>query len=369
MQQIVANLSSHSRALYLSCVAVQSHLSDLAESSILNHYSDALVQYQSELETQTQQHIVATMAAGALLCTFGVSFLHAPSAFVPPCSAARLQRSQILRDTRWTMHLKGLSSFFVSHWSAQSAQRLEDPWLIHIIEVLAVMDMPTFVVGRTSPCLNLWTRYRLQRPSDEKRIYEDGDVEDISGLPRSLLDLISSIERAHKDDTKERLWAWKGHSGTFQQCHLWESYRFAAILRSDERHPDVTVPMSDHQDQAADDNVRARELATCRLLASLDALFTGLDDPQSHHLLMSNSVLYPLFAAGVATMASPKYTAWKSLVQTWVQRLSRENPRDNSRTVRLFLEAYGRKVEGRGNDAAVNVESVAIESDKEIALF
>ena len=75
LQETLFKFSDRSYALFLACVAVQAHLSGLAEEDILHHHNEALVNYQSELEYQVQPAVVGTMTAGALLCTFGVSYL------------------------------------------------------------------------------------------------------------------------------------------------------------------------------------------------------------------------------------------------------------------------------------------------------
>lgn len=255
----------------------------------------------------------------------------------------------------WTMHLKGLSSLFASHWELRPRQRL-DPLLIHVIEVLSLMDMPTFVVGRQSPCLDLWKTYRLNRPPDEERMYDDADIEETCGIPRSLLDLICNIENIN---TKQQLWHWKGHAGNVQQCHLWEAYRFAAILRAEG---------SQWVDHLSSSTGEASELAMCRLMASLDALFAGLDLPQYHHLLIWNSVLYPLFVARVASIVSPNFGRWGLQAHDWFETLASKQHMGNARTVKAFLGTFKARFESE-NLTVLDLESMATEDGKELTLL
>lgn len=254
------------------------------------------------------------------------------------------------------MHLDGLSTLIDYHWRSQSPATI-DPLVVHITEVMCIMDLPTFVVGRRTSSLNLWKRYRLERSPNEQRMFDDGDVETTSGVPRSLLDLISCLDESN---IQARLWAWRGHVGEIEQCHLWEAYRFAALLNAAKFHP--TTENRTHQNPADG-------LIILRLMAALDAVFGGSDWPKADYLLTANALLYPLFWAGVATAQSVSFARNYSQVKLWLKGLStKQLPRSNTRLVSSLLDDYERVV-AADESYTLDPDRVAFEQKREIVLL
>ena len=61
----------------------------------------------------------------------------------------------------------------------------------HLMEVMGVMDMPVFVIGRRTPHLGVWREHRQSMAANiNSNKYK---VEAVSGLPHSLLDLYAGI--------------------------------------------------------------------------------------------------------------------------------------------------------------------------------
>ena len=80
----------------------------------------------------------------------------------------------------WTMHLGGMHRILLDG-GLENLRKQETPFRRHLLEVLGVMDLPTFTVGRRTPYIGIWYRYCRD---------EEG-IELVTGLPRSLLDIFS----------------------------------------------------------------------------------------------------------------------------------------------------------------------------------
>jgi hypothetical protein len=176
---------------------------------------------------------------------------------------------------------------------------------IHLLEVMGVMDMPTFTIGRTAS-LGFWRQYCRDRATSQHNS-DDDDVEVVSGLPRSLLDLISCIGEGA---TEEDFWNWPGSPGSLLQHQLWEAYRLAGMLAI--RH-DHLLPVSDRDGAfvRSAGQVRHKEgkacsftppktsIITSRIVGHLDALCRALMQPEKHGSLILNALKYPVFMAGL----------------------------------------------------------------------
>ena len=100
------------------------------------------------------------------------------------------------------------------------------------METISVLDFPNFVLGRMSPSRGLWVRFRKLQATWDHRY--DGGVEPVTGLPRTLLDLLTSDPLENDDNSQTReelLWNWFGETGAeLWQCQLWDCYKYAGIL-------------------------------------------------------------------------------------------------------------------------------------------
>lgn len=163
----------------------------------------------------------------------------------------------------------------------------------HLMEVMGVMDMPVFIIGRRTPHLNVWRQHR-QCMADQG-YYNKSNVEVVSGLPHSLLDLFAGIGH---DTTELDLWNWSGQKGTTLQCQLWESHRLAGILsvrRSQRRSGSFTAEMPRNQPQLPNN-----EILVLRILSSVEAIITGYNvASEKSEYLVINAISYPLIAAGL----------------------------------------------------------------------
>jgi hypothetical protein len=87
-----------------------------------------------------------------------------------------------------------------------------------ILTMLASFDIPAYILNRKTPYHRLWAQYNLDRPG----------IEDESGLPCSLVDLLAQL-----DDVKTigALFKWEAPTGELAQSYSWDATRYAAIIR------------------------------------------------------------------------------------------------------------------------------------------
>ena len=166
--------------------------------------------------------------------------------------------------------------------SGGELSRFADLKLQFPVEVMAIMDLPTFVRGRHTTTLGIWSRFR-----EAQRRLLGGKalgVEVVSGIPRSLLDIFATIE----DESAEAAFlSWSGEVGEVPHCHLWDAYRLAGVLvgrrlRRKQRGGKLRDPPSPTVD-----------VLLARLIAALDALCDTRLRPEYSHLLALNATLYP----------------------------------------------------------------------------
>ena len=119
------------------------------------------------------------------------------------------------------MHIEGMYNILQSH-SPDDPPGIATlaPFRAHLLEVMGVMDMPCLALGRQRPPIGIWRRFC--QPTGPRH-----GIELVTGLPRSLLDLLAGIGF---DTTEQSFWDWPGEAGNFLQHYLWEAYRLAGIL-------------------------------------------------------------------------------------------------------------------------------------------
>lgn len=197
-----------------------------------------------------------------------------------------------MRGTPWTLHLEGLYRIRQSQEHG-SIEHHDFGLRTHFMEVMGVMDISVFVIGRLTPHLGAWRQHR-QRMAD-KINYNKPNVEVISGLPHSLLDLIAGIGQ---DATEMDLWNWPGQKGSTIQCQLWESHRLAGILsvrRCQKRSGKPAAEMLQNQQHLPDN-----EVLVLRILSSVEAIITSHDaKSEKNGILVVNAINYPVLTAGL----------------------------------------------------------------------
>ncbi|GAT29874.1 C6 finger domain protein [Aspergillus luchuensis] len=150
-----------------------------------------------------------------------------------------------------------------------------------------------------------WRQYcRNQSMPDPSEQY---DVEVMSGLPRSLVDIFSCI---YQGATEQDFWDWPGSRGCFLQCQLWEAYRLAGMLVI--RHGAMRLPFElDDNPAQRGRSQRQSALPTTaviitRLLSCVDAIYRASSEAGGKVTLIINAIPYPVFVAGLQTDALNK---------------------------------------------------------------
>ncbi|KAJ4286503.1 hypothetical protein N0V90_013203 [Kalmusia sp. IMI 367209] len=88
-----------------------------------------------------------------------------------------------------------------------------------VLIMLASYDIPVYILNRKTEYHRLWAKYNLGLLG----------IEEESGLPCSLLDLLAQIDNP---DTTDALFAWQVPPGEPAQIYSWDATRYAAIIRA-----------------------------------------------------------------------------------------------------------------------------------------
>lgn len=137
-----------------------------------------------------------TICAGILLCSIGAS-----------------------QNLPFTFHIQPVLKLLTMRTDLDLMYR---PFHAHAVEVMGYYDLPSFIINRKGPRLDIWQNYCRRQGTDRE------GIEPVSGLPRSLLDIFADLEEG---DCEERFWYWYGREGTVLQVHLWDAHRYAGMLK------------------------------------------------------------------------------------------------------------------------------------------
>ncbi|KAL5049093.1 hypothetical protein BDW71DRAFT_195570 [Aspergillus fruticulosus] len=290
-------LCQQSEALYQICITLQVSIRTDLKPRFFEYFDAALNKFRSELAQSETYLEDGTLTAGLLLS-----------------HGAERPRNQI------------------------SAFRA------HLLEVMGVVDLPTFAIGRQNPYLGFWRQYCRNRSTiDSSGEY---DVEVVSGLPRSLIDIFSSINAGA---TEEDFWNWPGARGSFLQCQLWEAYRLAGTLDQGQKRP--TLPSA--------------AVILTRLLSCVDAIYRASLEPEAKDILTINAIPYPVFVAGLQTNILEKEPSLKEYIRK-ILIVTAEGPFWNKqyRLLLNLLEEYWTYPSG-----TVNIHEIARARQIEPGLF
>ncbi|KAJ5659369.1 hypothetical protein N7507_005820 [Penicillium longicatenatum] len=270
LQPRLPQLCRESNALYTICLAFQLSLSSNQSPLFFEYFDAALREFRSELARST---ILSdgTLTAGLLLCSIG-----------------------LMHGLPWTIHLEGMHNILQTNGLADRHRTAaQTPFRTHLVEVMGVMDLPFFSVGRQTPCIGIWRRYC--QPATPRE-----GVEPVSGLPRTLVDLFAGI---CIDTTEQSFWDWPGEPGGFLHCYLWEAYRLAGILtlrrhaRAEERQSrDMRSFSAWRQPSACPADAT---ILVTRILANLDALRLACDERPAEESFIKNAIQFPIVVAGL----------------------------------------------------------------------
>jgi hypothetical protein len=98
---------------------------------------------------------------------------------------------------------------------------------LEMLEILGGLEMNAWIVGRQSQALHIWATYCC-----------GGDgIEPFTGLPRSLLDLVSRVSRGEEVSEKLRAFVQSLMAVCTEQVKFWHCFALAAQLELWESHP------------------------------------------------------------------------------------------------------------------------------------
>ncbi|PYH46925.1 Zn(II)2Cys6 transcription factor [Aspergillus saccharolyticus JOP 1030-1] len=305
-------LCQQSSALYYISLALQASICYDIGPQFFEYYDAALNHFRTELAHSTSYLPDGTLAAGLLLCSVGV-----------------------LRGTPWTMHLRGMYSIIQSH-EFRDLRSENSTFRSHLFEVMGVMDLPTFAIGRQNPCLGFWKIHCRERKDPTPIESELGhEVEVVSGLPRSLLDIFSCIGTS--EVTEEDFWNWPGASGTLLQCQLWEAYRLAGILAVRNRHLHHSDNIAVFQpSKSQTKKLPITEVLVLRIFSNLDAIFRAAKEPEGTGTLLLNAIFYPMAVASLESRVMNERPSLKTLMRSWGDNL--HEPPGNDRLLEILLD-------------------------------
>ncbi|KAF4966918.1 hypothetical protein FSARC_5451 [Fusarium sarcochroum] len=290
----IRNAARESPALVSVCLVLQSTSKSYPTEKIHLELEKALHVFHEELAECAGSMNRGTLCAGLVLCTVLVSLLSIPRYFVGQVDSelniARLR--QIIQDLPWTKQLHCMADFYKLHTDLDFLPPVIDSFTNHCLEVMGVMDLPALVFGRTTPCLHFWSRLRRTQRRWNTEVV--AGVETMSGLPRSLLDIIASTD---DHEAQYNFWTWHGQMGEYLQAQLWDTWRYAGIL---DRRRRLGLTPEDQRRCGGSKHVEgmpSTEHLLWRLVAGLDALRLGLEQPDSAHLLIGNATFWPWLVA------------------------------------------------------------------------
>lgn len=117
------------------------------------------------------------------------------------------------RAMPFSIHLNGIASIFHDRHLLQPPN--DDSR--ELADLIGVLDLPTYSLGRQNKHLHMWHKYCMGRSG----------VEEVTGLPRSLIDLLAS---AMDDDIEERLLRWSCEPNEPVMCKIWEATQYAGLI-------------------------------------------------------------------------------------------------------------------------------------------
>lgn len=209
------------------------------------------------------------------------------------------------------MHIEGMYNILQSH-SPDDPPGIATPtpFRAHLLEVMGVMDMPCLVVGRQRLPIGIWRRFC--QPTGPRH-----GIEPVTGVPRSLLDLLAGIGF---DTTEQSFWDWPGEAGSFLQHYLWEAYRLAGIL---------TIRQCERLHKASPGGPAGRSMwrqpGSCpadssmlvaRVLANVDALRLRCLERPNEDPFIKNSILFPIVVAGLEVDVIQKHPRFQETIRT-----------------------------------------------------
>ncbi|CAG8909646.1 unnamed protein product [Penicillium egyptiacum] len=282
LQPRLPELCQESNALYNICLTFQLSLSTIRTPQLFEYFDTSLREFRYELARSTTLSD-GTLAAGLLLCSIGLT-----------------------QGLPWTMHIEGMYNILQTRSPEPSAGiGAPTPFRAHLLEVMGVMDIPCLAIGRQTSPIGIWRRF-CQSAGPRH------GIEPVTGLPRSLLDLLAGIDI---DTTEQSFWDWTGEAGNFLQCYLWEAYRLAGILTIHQRKRSSGSPQSLSTWRQPSSCPADSSMLVARVLANVDALRLVCLERPDEDTFLKNSILFPIVVAGLEANVMRQNQEWQATIR------------------------------------------------------
>lgn len=242
---------------------------------------------------------------------------------------------QMNRAMPFSIHLNGIASIF--HQRHVLCSPTEDSR--ELAGLIGVLDLPTHSLGRQNRHLHMWHDHCMGQTG----------VEEVTGLPCSLLDLFASMM---DDDVEERLLQWPGEPNEPVMCKIWQATQHAGLIRLRGLRLDQGL-LSCAIAQSIASTVR-------QVLDLLQDLRMRLDVST---FASTETLLFPLVAAGSQPLALTEND--RTFIRECITSLA-----DRSLSSYPYYEAVVRALETLWvSDGSKSLDSVAREMGFELGLF
>ncbi|EAS32150.1 uncharacterized protein CIMG_03174 [Coccidioides immitis RS] len=262
----VLSYCEESESLMANCLMFQLSLHPEYNERHEAYYAEALRLFRQDVCDHARSLKDATLIAGILLSSIGMQ----------NCKS-------------WTMHLNGLYTILQHRKVAQN----QTPIASELISTIGFLDLPSHIVGRQTPTLNIWRDYCRGKTGREPS----------SGIPYSLLDIFSMVS---EPNAEWRFWTWipEGPGRTTFSDMVWEMTRLAGIIRARGDHRRGGIPIGQRVSANNEVSLPPTDALVERILGQLESLY---DHPADVTPAMLNLLLFPAFTVGTQyNLLTPK---------------------------------------------------------------
>ncbi|KAI1050956.1 hypothetical protein LB505_013951 [Fusarium chuoi] len=312
IQPHFVDMSTKSPSVPILSAAIQLYINQGSSVTALECIGLALRTFRYEVLSYQDTVSAGTLSAGVLLCK--LNFLHAQ-----PC----------------TPYICTISEVYHLNTQMKCLVLQQNVVVQHAIELLAVMDLPQFVLGRVHPSLGLWKRFREAQDTREGGRLRG--IEVVSGMPMDLLDIFADAEHDDTENLILRLWEWKWQGGAaeYLQYTLWDAWRMAGIvdLRRRERcrrRLQLTQADYDAEEYRRDTSVLDR------LMPVISIIFDYSRLPKYRHILIG--LIFPLVVASLEVPYLKRHTEAKQIVDAVRDAIKAERTYNLAKVVFQLLD-------------------------------
>lgn len=243
---------------------------------VSDYYGQSLAQFRQDLCDPSIVGKEAIIIAGALLCSISVCI--SCCSFQFPCAHPQQMNAAL----PFTIHVDGLAALLERQGAfVDPGEDTKD-----LISLVGIFDLQSHILGRQTPAHHIWCNHCRGQSG----------VEEISGLPCSLLDLLSSIAES---DIEQRLIAWTEEPGYPVQTKLWTATCYAGVISAREFRRNHYGEERPHHDIVLGDWTNMAPLPGALLVHEIiSAMRAFQQELRTEAVPFKAAALYPLVAAG-----------------------------------------------------------------------